>query len=141
MYERRSRLSATRPTVVALAVLTALAGCADTGNREASAGATATRLLTAVAADDGVAACSVLAPDTAAELEQTAGEPCDQAVLDEDLPAPAAVEGTDVYGQWAQVRLGDDTVFLATFPGGWRVVAAGCTPRADRPYDCTLQGG
>jgi hypothetical protein len=32
-------------------------------------------------------------------------------------------------------------VFLAAFPGGWRVVAAGCTPRGDRPYDCTLQGG
>jgi hypothetical protein len=45
-----------------------------------------------------------------------------------------------VYGQWAQVRLSEDTVFLGAFPGGWRVVAAGCTPRDNRPYDCTLQG-
>ena len=34
-----------------------------------------------------------------------------------------------------------DTVFLAVFPGGWRVVAAGCTPHGDRPYDCVVQGG
>jgi hypothetical protein len=87
------------------------------------------------------AACAVLAPNTASEVEQSAGKPCAQAILDEDLPAPGAVTGTDVYGQWAQVRLSDDTVFLAVFTGGWRVVAAGCRPRQDRPYDCVLQGG
>ena len=38
-----------------------------------------------------------------------------------------------MYGQWAQVRLSGDTVFLAVFPGGWRVVAAGCTPRGSVP--------
>ena len=38
------------------------------------------------------------------------------------------------------VRLAGDTVFLAVFPGGWRVTAAGCTPRGDRPYNCTVQG-
>ena len=62
-------------------------------------------------------------------------------LLDENLPQPGAVTGTAVYGQWAQVRVGDDTVFLAAFPGGWRVVAAGCKSRGDRPYDCRLQGG
>jgi hypothetical protein len=46
-----------------------------------------------------------------------------------------------VYGQWAQVRIGGDTVFLAVFPGSWRVVAAGCQSRGDRPYDCQVQGG
>jgi hypothetical protein len=51
------------------------------------------------------------------------------------------VTGTDVYGQWAKVRLDDDTVFLAVFSDGWKVVAAGCQPQGDRPYDCTLQGG
>jgi hypothetical protein len=49
--------------------------------------------------------------------------------------------GTAVYGQWAQVRFSGDTVFLAVFPDGWRVVAAGCEARQDRPYHCRIQGG
>lgn len=127
--------------MVASVVLVLLTGCGDLGNRETAAGEVATTLLTAVAGKDGAAACATLAPDTAAELVQSAGKSCDQAILDQDLPAPAAVDSTDVYGQWAQVRLSDDTLFLAVFPGGWRVVAAGCQSRQPRPYDCTLQGG
>jgi hypothetical protein len=130
-----------RPLVLAAAALLAISGCSDLGSREASADDVARKLLTTVDGKDGAAACAVLAPDTAAELVQSAGKPCEQAILDEDLPAPGTVSGTDVYGQWAQVRLTSDTVFLAVFPGGWRVVAAGCTPRQSRPYDCTLQGG
>jgi hypothetical protein len=129
------------PLVLLWSAAALLSGCADVGDRQASAAGIATRLLTAVGEKDGAAACAMLAPDTAAELEQSAEKPCAQAILDEDLPAPGTVDGTDVYGQWAQVRLTDDTVFLAVFPGGWRVVAAGCTPRQDRPYDCALQGG
>jgi hypothetical protein len=126
---------------LAALALSALAGCASVGERGTAAAAVATRLLTAVDDKDGAAACAVLAPDTASALEQSAGKPCAQAILDEDLPAPGAVTGVDVYGQWAQVRLADDTIFLAVFPGGWRVVAAGCVPRQNRPYNCELQGG
>ena len=132
-----------RGFTAALAALTLIApaGCASVAERGDAAAAVASRLLTAVGDKDGATACAVLAPDTASKLEQWAGKPCAQAILDEDLPAPGAVTGIDVYGQWAQVRLADDTVFLAVFPGGWRVVAAGCEPRQDRPYDCVLQGG
>lgn len=130
-----------RPAALALSAVVLLGGCADVGSRETSAAGIAAKLLTAVDDKDGTAACGVLAPDTATELEQSAGKPCAQAVLVADLPAPGTVSGADVYGQWAQVRLSDDTMFLAVFPGGWRVVAAGCEPRQSRPYDCTLQGG
>jgi hypothetical protein len=119
----------------------ALTGCASVGERADAAATTAVRLLTAVQDDDGATACAVLAPDTRSELEQSAGTGCAEAILDEDLPAPGAVRKAEVFGQWAQVRLDGDTVFLAVFPDGWRVVAAGCTPRPERPYDCALQGG
>jgi hypothetical protein len=126
--------------LLALAVA-ALPGCAAAGGRGRAAADVATRLLTAVQGKDGAAACALLAPDTASEVEQSGGKPCPEAILDEDLPGPSAVTGTAVYGQWAQVRIGTDTVFLGAFRGGWRVVAAGCKSRGDRPYDCEVQGG
>ncbi|MGK5678334.1 hypothetical protein [Actinoplanes sp. URMC 104] len=126
-----------RLVVVALA-LVAVAGCASVGNREDAAAGVAARLLSAVDAGDGDAACAVLAPGTAQAVAED--EPCPEAILDKDLPGPGRVLEASVYGQWAQVRLDDDTVFLGAFPGGWRVVAAGCTPRGSRPYDCTVQG-
>jgi hypothetical protein len=36
---------------------------------------------------------------------------------------------------------GRQVLSLAGFPGGWRVVAAGCRPRGQRPYDCVIDGG
>jgi hypothetical protein len=121
-------------------IMLVLTGCAIVGAREDAASAVALRMLTAIAADDGATACGTLAPETLAELEQSAEKPCAQAILDEDLPPPGRVRQSRVYGQWAQVRLTGDTVFLAVFPGGWRVMAAGCTPRGERPYDCVLRG-
>lgn len=138
-------LSRVLSRVIAAALLVctgaATSGCASVGERGSAAADVALRLLTAVERDDGATACAVLAPETLAEVEQNAGTPCTEAILDEDLPAPGTVTGEAVYGQWAQVRLTGDTVFLAVFPGGWRVVAAGCTPRPERPYDCAVQGG
>lgn len=120
--------------------LAVVAGCASVDDREAAAGTTAVKMLTAVSVKDGATACAALAPRTRSELEDSEDKPCEKAILDEQLPAPGTVTGTDVYGQWAQVRLSGDTVFLGMFPGGWQVVAAGCEPRESRPYDCTLQG-
>ena len=131
------RSAALLTSVVALT----LTGCASVDERGDAAVSVAVKLLSAVRGQDGGSACAVLAPDTASELEKSAGKPCAEAILDEDLPAPGSVLGTDVYGQWARVRLSDDTLFLGAFPGGWRVVAAGCTARGEKPYDCMLQGG
>jgi hypothetical protein len=119
----------------------ALSGCGAVSGRERAAAEVALRFVDAVARDDGDAACADLAPDTVAALEESAGEACAAAILDEDIAAPGPVEVSDVYGQWARVVLPGDTLFLAVFRGGWRIVAAGCRPAGEGPYDCALQGG
>jgi hypothetical protein len=125
---------------VALAVLTvAVTGCAG-GNGAAVAADVARRFHAAVAQHDGAAACGLLAPQTRAELEQSAGRPCPAAVLQEGVPRVGPVRSSSMFGGQAQVRLDGDTVFLAEFPGGWRVVAVACTPRPPLPYDCQIKG-
>jgi hypothetical protein len=125
---------------VAILVLPALSGCGQVRDRADAASAVAVGLQRAIAGKDGTRACALLAPATAAEVADSAGSPCATAILDEDLPAPGTATRSRVYGQRAQVQLTDDTVFLAVFPGGWRVVAAGCTDQGEQPYDCKLQG-
>ncbi|GAA4957635.1 hypothetical protein [Actinoplanes utahensis] len=98
---------------------------------------TARRFLQAVADGDGQAACRALAPRTAEEIDA----PCAESILGESLAAPSPRATTEVYGQRALVTFDGDAVFLAVFPDGWRVVAAGCTPRGEQPYDCAVQGG
>jgi ketosteroid isomerase-like protein len=116
------------------------AACADPGGDGDAAAGTVGALFTAVADGDGEAACATLAPDTLAELEESSGTECARAITEEDLPEPGTVQTVDVYGQWARVVTSTDTVFLGVFGDGWRVVAAGCRPRGERPYDCRLQG-
>jgi hypothetical protein len=134
-----SRRRSLLPVLLALTVVTA-AGCASVDDRGQAAADVAARFMSAVGGRDGAAACALLAPDTAEAVSDSGEKPCAEALLDEQLPAAGTVTGTDVYGQWAQVRLTGDTMFLAVFPEGWRVVAAGCTPRPERPYDCVLEG-
>ena len=84
-------------------------------------------------------ACELLAPGTIEELESTDG-PCEQSLPESDLPAAARARHVDVFGKRAMVELDADVMFLAHFDDGWRVVAAGCTPRPERPYDCSVKG-
>jgi hypothetical protein len=133
------------PVGAAALLLFAVGGCAITPERRDAAADVAVRLLRAVQDGDGAAACGLLAPETAAAVAEAAGRPCADAIGDEQLPGPGDVTGVDIDGQWAKVVMradaGDGTVFLAMFPGGWRVAAAGCRPRGERPYDCSVQGG
>ncbi|MGW1952795.1 hypothetical protein ACWCPI_08510 [Streptomyces sp. NPDC001920] len=126
---------------VLVAALAAAAGCGAPDERTAGASAAATGFTDAVRRSDGVRACALLAPRTREELEQSERTTCDRAVLQEQLPAGGTVRGVDVYGDRARVLLPADTLFLARFPSGWKVVAVGCTPRPERPYDCTVEGG
>lgn len=124
--------------VAALAVTT---GCGAPGDRTEGASAAATGFTDALRQGDGRQACALLAPNTFEELEKSEQTSCDRAVIQEQLPAGNRVRKVDVYGDRARVVLTDDTLFLSHFPSGWKVIAAGCTPRPERPYDCLVKGG
>jgi len=118
-------------------LLLALSGCSSL---QAPARDVADRFSAAVAASDWAAGCGLLAPQTKAELEKSAGTACPTALADEDLPDAGPLEELAGFGTMAQVRFAGDTVFVAQFPGGWKVMAAGCAPVSGHPYDCRLKG-
>lgn len=131
---RASRMTAT----ALLGVPLLLTGCASA--EQDAAEDVARSFHDAVRARDGGEACRLAAPETRRELEQSVEKPCAAAILSEHLPSDGDVVDTQRYGQQAEVEFGSDTVFLARFEDGWRVVAAGCTPRPPLPYDCTVKG-
>ena len=95
----------------------------------------------AVSSGDWARACALLAPQTRAELEAAAKRPCEGALAEEEIPAPAAPERVDVFGGMARVTYRGETQFLTRFADGWRLHAVGCTSQAPRPYDCAVHGG
>jgi hypothetical protein len=130
------RLRATGLACLAACCL-ALTGCGSSQDDAVDTAAGA--FYEAVATGDGDGACAVLAPVTLAELEQSSGRPCPEAVLSEEIPDVAAPEGIEVFGTMAQVRYDGEVAFLTRFEDGWRIVAAACTPARSR-YDCSVQG-
>jgi hypothetical protein len=90
---------------------------------------------------DGSAACALLAPASRRAVVSAAGKPCSAGLLDEKLPGTGRPATVSAYGDQAQARMNGDTVFVAKFPGGWRVVAVGCTPIAGKPYQCEVEAG
>jgi hypothetical protein len=135
---------AMRPGLVLLAVaVTAVAGVGcSSAQRAPDASAVADRFHAALERSDGAAACRQLAPETKSKLEQEEQAPCEQAILELDLPAGATAVNASVYVTTASVLLGQGgRTFLDEFEDGWRVSAAGCVSTApDRPYDCELEG-
>ena len=81
----------------------------------------------------------VVAP-TRQELEDSTGQPCDEAVLQEVSPAGTEVIEVSAYGTTSQVRLSADTMFLTRFRGGWLVLAAACRPARADTYECGIKG-
>jgi hypothetical protein len=123
-----------------LALAGTLGGCSSLGPDTAGAAGAAQAFHVATARGDGSAACSRLSVRVAEELEHSARTPCEQAVLAADVPDASQVRDVQVWGGRGLVVLDHDVVFVAEFDAGWRVTAAGCSARKDRPYDCTLKG-
>ncbi|MFH8803850.1 hypothetical protein ACH4F6_30355 [Streptomyces sp. NPDC017936] len=135
---RRRYGSGVAAGVMAVAVLTS---CGAASERRDRVTEDVTRFESALQAGRHASLCAALAPSTREELEQSAGSRCEQAVGKQKLPLAGAVRGVDVYGGQARVVLEHDTVFLARFPTGWKVTAAGCRPRPEQPYRCEIKGG
>jgi hypothetical protein len=130
--------SQTAAWTAALVLLLAVAGCGQPHQAEVLTAAE--QFYSAQHAGDGAKACDRLAPKTKSDLEKSAGKPCARAVLEEDVPAIRDPRRVEVFGTMAQVRYGADTAFLARFQGGWKVMAVGCRPQHDKPYDCLIGG-
>ncbi|MFF5447756.1 hypothetical protein [Streptomyces sp. NPDC012888] len=118
-----------------------LSGCGASATRVDGARAAGRAFEQALASRDYAAACALLAPRTREELVEDGRGPCPQALEERRLPVSAAVNSAEVYGRQALVRAEGETLFLSLFGGGWRIVAAGCTPQGDEPYRCDVKGG
>lgn len=122
---------------VALVALTACSGADSGGAQNAAA-----RFAQAVRDGNGKQACALLSPSAVDEIENSESKPCDQAILDEDLPTATTVTSSVVYGQQARAVTAKDTLFLSHFASGWKVIAAGCERQPDdKPYQCSVSGG
>jgi hypothetical protein len=128
-------------TAVAVTALGAAGVGACSSPETPDATQVAQRFARAVDSSGASTACGYLAPATKSQLEKSAGKRCPAAILEQHLPRTGALRSAAAYGTMAQVRLRGDTLFLARFQGGWKVMAAGCSPKPGHPYDCTLQGG
>jgi hypothetical protein len=116
--------------VLAAAVLV-LCGCGDVSDDEvAEVGAD-------FAGADPLVRCELLLPNTRTALMEEESATCEEAI--ETVPRGGDVTSVEIWGEEAQVRLTDDTLFLTRTSEGWRIAAAACEPQgADRPYDCEL---
>ena len=79
--------------------------------------------------------------ETASKLEQQEEMPCEEAVLELELPRGGTAAETEVYVTSTSVALAEGgTTFLDEDAQGWKVSVAGCTPTAPNlPYDCVVE--
>ena len=130
--------------VAATVVLLTTSACSGTGDDDVARVSRA--FYQAVGAQDGAAACRLLAPPTRAEVERSSGQPCAEGILDQGVQEATGAPRVDVYGTMALVRWPQETTFVTRYDTGWQVYAAGCSPDPKSPpdadrYDCDVQGG
>jgi hypothetical protein len=118
-------------------VLLGSTGCSDPAEGPERV---ADRFEASVSEQDGAGACALLAAATVEELEQSAGKPCEKALLEEAKDGGARIDAAR-FGTMAQVRYRQDVLFLTNGPDGWQVLAAACRPSRGAPYDCSVSGG
>jgi hypothetical protein len=119
--------------IVAAVAAVLIGGCASAEQPDVE------RVARAFAESDAAERCALLAPATVAALEHDEAVPCGDALTQLALPEGGEVQSSVVWGDNAQVRLHEDTLFLTRTGAGWKVGAAGCRPQGDAPYLCLLE--
>jgi hypothetical protein len=137
-YRHDRRMGLRRLSGATVLAALVLAGCGNTQEERALDAAGA--FYSAVADQDGASACDLLTRVTRSELEQSSGKPCDEAVLEEQIPSVQGPGKVHVFGTMAQAAYDADTVFLTRFGDRWLVVAAACSLGQSGIYDCRLEG-
>ncbi|QXJ25710.1 hypothetical protein AGRA3207_007239 [Actinomadura graeca] len=125
-----------RGLIVAAIVLGVSAGCDRAGDDD-DVRTAVQNFESSVREHDGAAACRALSPKAAESLE-SGGKDCAAQITDLGL-RPGGIAAVQVWGERAQARLSDQTVFLVRFPDGWKIAAAGCQREPEGPYDCEVQ--
>jgi hypothetical protein len=112
-----------------------LSGCGDLSSDDVAR--TARAFATAEA--DPAARCALLSENTLAALVEDEGASCEDALPDIPVGSGDVVE-VEVWGEEAQAKLSDDTLFLTRTSGGWRIAAAACRSQGpDLPYECQVE--
>jgi hypothetical protein len=100
------------------ATVAVVAGCGSVTSRGQAASTVAQRLLFAVDRQDGAAACALLAPDTAAEVAQSAQKDCAEAILNQNLEfRVVGSESGDGVEPLQQVVCGEFDLLVPPFGG------------------------
>ena len=127
-----------RSAAIGIAVLPViLGGCAE-GQRPAIEGVVSA-FGSAMASGDARAACALLTAATLDAVEYRQSQPCAAVLAQLSLPGGDII-GTAEWGDQAQVHTTTDTLFLTRTSQGWRISAAGCSPRGEAPYACKVEG-
>ena len=126
--------------VLTAGLLASVSGCADMNPGTSEAGTTALEFHTAMNSGDHARACGLLIQSAVEKLEAGERGTCAEKLAQLDVPVAASVQKSASYGRNAQVVMDEDTLFLARSGGGWKITAAGCTARGERPYDCEVEG-
>lgn len=137
---RPSPRTALGAAVLAGVLLASVSGCAGLNPGTPDAATTALDFHAALESGDYGHACGLLIPSTAEKLEAGAAGTCAEKLAQLDVPVSASVQDSASYGRNAQVVMDQDTLFLARSGDGWKIMAAGCTARGERPYDCEVEG-
>jgi hypothetical protein len=111
-------------------------GCASSPDHR-PVSAAAVDFVSAVADGNGAAACRVLTSDAQQSVSGATDVPCSKAVVSVDEKG-TSVSSVQVWGDAAQVHVGQDVVFLRRVSGRWLVSAAGCVRQPAGPYDCDV---
>jgi hypothetical protein len=129
-------------SLTALVVCLTGAGC-GTKDDERSVGTVADRFYSALRAHAGDRACAQLSTNAVKTLESASGRSCAAAINKLKLPGVRTAHST-VYLDSARAEVAGaepgEAAFLDRTALGWRISAAGCTPKGDGPYDCELEG-